>query len=149
MTATKTDRLAQWKAAKRHKVMLESGTEVEIEIPDLLKMIEAGEVPNKLLDQAAETQKVVADEDEKIDIPKLIEQYEFVRFIVAKTVVEPPMTEDDVRELPAEDVVMLMQFATRDRDMDALHRHIGGLHTNKDFRKFRGFPTELTDGTGL
>lgn len=147
--ATQKNSLDTWKASKRHKVMLPSGTEVEIEIPDLLKMIEAGEVPNKLLDAAAETQTVVADVDEKVDVPKLLEQYEFVRFIVAKTVVEPALEEADVRDLPAEDVAMLVQFATRDRDMDALHRHIGGLHTNATFRKFRSFPSLAEDGAGL
>jgi hypothetical protein len=57
---------------------------------------------------------------------------------VILTVVEPKITIDDVPELPYEDIEMLAELATRQRDLDAVGNHIGGLHEVEAFRTFRG-----------
>src|SRR5688572_20448247 len=104
--------LGKWKKAKRHEVTLASGTVVEIELPNLPALIKGGEIPNTLLDVAIAQQKL----DAEITPEQIKEQFVFYRFLVAKTVVSPEITEDDVEELPYEDVEMLVEFATRQRD---------------------------------
>lgn len=128
-------KLNKWKSRKRHTVMLPSGMEVDIELPDLVNMIAAGEVPNSLLQAASKqsTAQVEAEFD-----PKAFEsEAEFVRFILARTLKDPEVEPADVDEIPYEDKATLMEFVNRVRDTDILGRQIGGLHTNAEFRKFR------------
>lgn len=125
-----------WKAGKRHTITLASSAEVDIVLPNLIELLAGGEVPNELVQFATKTQKSI-DKGESVDIDQLKQSAAFVRFLVARTVVDPVVSEDEVPELPAEDVDMLLEFATRQRDLDALYHHIGGLHKQEDFRNFR------------
>ena len=137
--ATQTEKtskttLAGWKKAKRHAVTLPSGVQVQVEIPNLPALIKTGQIPNDLVDltiKAAQGDLIVSKE--------LIEQQaDFTSKLVALTVKEPEITEDDVADLPYEDCELIVEVATRQRDLDAEGHHIGGLEKSADFRKFRG-----------
>lgn len=133
-TAAKTKAtLAGWKKAKRHTVLLPSGFEAEIEIPNLPLMIKTGAIPNNLLDAA-----LGAIEQQAITPALIKEQSDFFELLVSTMVKEPVLTPEDVQEIPFEDVEMLVELGTRQRDVDAVGQHIGGLHTSKDWRVFRG-----------
>lgn len=135
--------LAAWKKAKVHTVTLPSGTTVRMQIPDLPSLIKSGEIPNSLVDAALGAVEGV----EKVDREFVEKQAEFTNKVVALSVVEPKLTEEDVASgvIPAEDKDMIAEIATRQRDLDALGHHIAGLHTNKDFRNFRGL-TDVSEG---
>lgn len=141
---TKTT-ITKWKSAAVHPVTLPSSTVVDIRIPNLPEMIESGEIPNDLIDVAIE----VAQGTRKVTSKDIKEQAEFYRHLVSKTVVNPKVTPEQVPEIPYEDTDMLVEIATRQRDVDALGHHIAGLHTNKDWRKFRGFESGFEGGEGL
>jgi hypothetical protein len=55
--------------------------------------------------------------------------------------VTPKITEDDIDDLPIEDVEMLAGFAMRTNDIDAIGHHLGGLETHRRFRELRGLLT--------
>jgi hypothetical protein len=129
---TKTN-IESWKSRKRHTVTLQSGAVVEIEIPNLPLLIKTGRIPNHLIEVAVKAQTATRITKEDVE-----DQYEFYRQLVALTVVEPELTADDVDSLPFEDVEMLVEFATRARDIDAVGHHLGGLETVDSFRDLRG-----------
>jgi hypothetical protein len=129
----------QWKKAKTHDVTLDSGAEVTIQIPQLAELLKAGDVPNHLVPFATSTAKQLKA-GEAIEKEQIDGAADFIRYLVAKTVVVPEITEADVPDLPGEDVDMLFEFATRQRDLDALGKHIAGLDLQKDFRTFRRLP---------
>jgi hypothetical protein len=126
--------LAQWKKAAVHTITLATGTVVDIKIPNLPELVSAGEFPNHLVDVAI----AVATGDTKITTKEVEAQAEFYRHLMSKTLVEPAVTPDEAREIPFEDVELLAALATRQRDVDALGKHIAGLDNNEDWRKFRG-----------
>lgn len=126
--------LAGWKKAKRHTVQLPSGFEVEVEIPNLPLMIKTGTIPNHLIDAA-----LGAIEQQQVTPELIKEQSDFFELLVSTMVAEPKLTVEDVREVPFEDVELLVELGTRQRDIDAVGNHIGGLHTSKEWRQFRGF----------
>lgn len=133
--ATKPTTLSQWKKNKRHTVTLPSSTVVEIEIPDLPNLVKAGSIPNDLVDIAisvAQGRKVTRDD--------IIQQADFYNKLAAMTVKSPEVTEAEFASdsLPFEDKEMLIEFATRQRDLDAVGHHLAGLEKSKDFRNFRG-----------
>lgn len=121
-----------WVKNKTHLVTLPSGTVVEITLPNMPALMRSGKIPNELMNAA-----VGADEDTQITPELLKEQAEFYNFLVAATVSAPAITEADVEDLPYEDVEMLVAFALRQRDVDAVYHHIGGLEKVKSFRDFR------------
>jgi hypothetical protein len=132
-TSKKTT-ITSWKAARKHEVTLSSGTQVVIELPNLPKYIQSGQIPNDLLEAA-----IGFSGGNKAITPELIkEQFEFMKFLVSKTVVEPAVTPDEVEDLPYEDVEMIVEIATRNRDLDAVGHHIAGLEKVDSFRRFRG-----------
>ena len=133
-TAKTKPTLAGWKKAKRHAVVLPSGFEVEIEVPNLPLMIKTGTIPNHLLDAA-----LGAIERQQVTTELIKEQADFFELLVSTMVVEPKLTVEEVREIPFEDVELLVEIGTRQRDVDAVGNHIGGLHTSKEWRQFRGF----------
>ncbi len=126
---------AQWKKNKQHKITLPSGTVVEIVLPNLQFLMKTGQIPNGLVELVT---KVQTTPDLTVTPEMMKEQYDFTRFVVARTVVAPKITEDDVDDLPAEDIEMVMDFAMRNRDVDILGHHLAGLETQADWRKFRG-----------
>jgi hypothetical protein len=140
------DSVDAWSANKRHVVTLPSGTTVAIEIPDLASMIRTGEIPNQLVSVAVDVangKKVTADD--------ITQQADFYDTLVAKTVVQPVVTTEQVRSgvIPSEDKEMLVELASRQRDFDARGHHVGGLETDAEFRTFRGLLPLDTFGSGL
>lgn len=125
----------QWKQANVHKgVTLPSGVIVEISIPSLPRMIKAGQVPNHLIDVAIEQGSA-----DKITKEVLEQTWDFTKFIVPQMIVSPKITEEDVEDLPALDLEMLISFASRTTDVDAVGHQLGGLETQDSFRNLRGF----------
>jgi hypothetical protein len=110
--------------------------EVEIEVPNLPVLVKTGQLPNDLVRDA-----LGAIQGGALTVDTIKEQADFYGKLVAITVKEPVVTEDDVvgdDPLPFEDIEMIVEIATRQRDMDAVGDHIGGLHTSKKWRTFRG-----------
>lgn len=132
---TKPASLSQWKKNKRHTVTLPSSTVVEIEIPDLPNLVKAGSIPNDLVDVAID----VAN-GKKVTREDVAKQADFYNKLAAMTVVAPEVSEEDFASssIPFEDKEMLVQFASRQIDIDAVGHHLGGLEKSRDFRIFRG-----------
>jgi hypothetical protein len=124
---------AAWVKAKVHTATLPSGTTVKLTIPSLPQLIKAGKIPNHLIDVA-----VQQAEAEKITKELMEQTWEFTEFLVPEMVIEPNITKEDVPSLPALDLEMLIQFASRITDMDAVGHQLGGLETQKAFRDHRG-----------
>lgn len=145
-TEPKPASLSEWKKATVHTVRLPSGMYVGMKVPDLAGLIEAGVIPQNLLDAAL---AVTGDDAEKKpDRDFIVKEKEFTDALVIASVVTPKITPADVDEIPFPDKVMLMEIATRQRDLDAEGNHIGGLDKSDKFRKFRGldqFDTTLED----
>lgn len=129
-----TSKSAWKKAAVHDDVTLPSGVIVSIKIPNLPELVTAGEFPNHLVDTAIS----VASGTTKVNSDHVKEQAEFHRHLVYKTVVEPALDLEDVKEIPTEDVELLVALATRQRDVDAVGRHIAGLDDSEEWRRFRG-----------
>lgn len=129
--------LAGWKKAASHLVALPSGVRVTIKLPDIPALIEAGHIPQNLLDAAITAAQTGGSAPTAESVK---EQREFVRKVVSHMLVAPKLAEPDVDELPAEDREMLMEMAMRQRDLDAEFNHIGGLHNSASFREARGLP---------
>lgn len=135
-TATqKAASLGAWKKAKRHTVTLPSATVVEIEIPDLPNLVKAGAIPNELVDVAIE-----AASGRKVTRDDIVKQADFYNKLCALTVVVPEVEESVFAngDIPFEDKEMLVEMATRQRDLDAVGHHLAGLEKSSDFRSFRG-----------
>lgn len=122
----------------RHYVTLPSSAVVGIEIPDLPELIASGDLPNDLVDIAVKIAQGGADVSEELTRDAITKQPEFYRFVVKLTVKEPAVNDELYDRLPFEDKEMIVALATRQRDIDALYQHIGGLHTSTRWRKFRG-----------
>ena len=136
-TKPKTATAAAWKKAKRHEgLTLPSGTVVSVELPNVPKMIKSGTLPNELLDAALEHQGV-----DKVTRDVIEQTWAYTCFIVPRTVVSPEVTEEDVPDLPAEDIEMIVNWAARTSDLDAVGHHLAGLEVQSDFRQFRGLLT--------
>lgn len=121
-----------WKKARRHTVTLPSGFDVDIEIPNLQAMVKTGQIPNHLIDAA-----IGAIEQDKVTPELIKEQADFYQMLVVAMVKEPQLEPEDFDDLPYEDIELLVELGTRQRDLDAVGAHIGGLHKSSDFRKFR------------
>lgn len=136
-----------WKKARTHTVKLPSGAEAVIEVPNLAVLVKTGYLPNELVQLAlgsVTSGKVTAD--------MIAEQPEFYAKIVTKTVKEPELTDEDVigeDPIPFEDIEMIVELATRQRDTDAIGHHLGGLHTVKEWRTFRGLDHLYEDLAGV
>lgn len=133
--ATQKKTANAWKAAAAHDVTLPSGTVVKIRIPNLPLLVKTGQLPNELVTEALST---ISDPDKKLTPEAIAQSADFYAKLLTVTVIEPEITEDDIPDIPFEDVEWLVELATRQRDQDALGHHIAGLHKNKDWRTFRG-----------
>lgn len=129
-----TSALSAWKKGAIHEITLTSGVNVKIRIPNLPELVSAGEFPNNLVETAIS----VATGDTKVTAEEVKAQAEFYRELISRTVVEPAVSTEDVKDLPFEDIELLASIATRQRDVDALGHHIAGLDKNEDWRRFRG-----------
>ncbi|CAB4183196.1 hypothetical protein UFOVP1328_37 [uncultured Caudovirales phage] len=146
MTSTTKTTKTSWKKAGIHEgVTLPSGTVVSIRLPNLSLMMKTGQIPNTLVEAAVKMQSLEASASPEITQEMIEQQWDYSSFLVAATVVEPAITQDEVAEIPTEDVEMLVEFATRQRDMDAAYRHIGGLDKLDSFRRFRGVDDSYED----
>lgn len=130
--ATPASTKTNWKKAGEHEVKLPSSTVVKIRLPNLPEMIRGGSFPNNLLPIAIKRVK-----EEEITADKISELADYHRFLVHTMVLSPPIELEDVPDLPSEDVDMLIAFANRERDTDAVGHHLSGLETDEQFRKFR------------
>lgn len=135
--------LAAWKGKKQHVVTLPSSAVVEIEVPDLPNMVASGQIPNSLVDVAVG----VASGNKRVTREDIQQQAEFFNKLAAITVTKPEVSEEDFAKglLPFEDKEMIVEFATRQRDMDAVGHHLGGLETVSTFRALRGLSSGLAD----
>lgn len=130
--------LAAWKKAKFHNILLPSGVRVEIQIPDLAALIAAGEIPQNLLDAALEAAGESGRKRKQPDKEFYERESEFTDRLVQIAVTKPKLTDDEVKDIPFEDKVLISEIATRRIDFDAEGSHIAGLDTSEKFRKFRG-----------
>jgi hypothetical protein len=142
---TKTT-LAAWKKNKRHTITLPSQTVVEIELPNIQLLLKTGQVPNPLVQLVT---RASTDPNFTLTPELLTQQWDFTSWVVARTVVNPTLKEEEVADLPVEDVEMITDFAMRNRDIDAVGHHLGGLETVNSFRRLRGFDVGGADGAGL
>lgn len=126
---------AAWKKAAQHDVLCPSGVTVGIRIPDLPALIETGEIPQHLLDAALGA--AGAQDPETPSKELIIKQREFTDLVTQITVVEPKLSDEDVKTIPYEDKDFIVAIATRQRDLDAEGKHIAGLDKSERFRRFR------------
>ena len=134
----KTTTAAAWKKAAIHEgILCPSGVRVDIKIPDLPALIEAGTIPQHLLEAAIGAAAPSAVDTPAADL--IAKEREFTDVLVSLTVVKPSITAEDARELPYEDKKMLVALAMRNIDYDAEGEVLGGLMTSEKFRRFRGF----------
>jgi len=144
-TAKRT--LEGWKQHKRHEVTLPSGYVIEMEIPNLPQMIKTGHIPNDLVKIATD----VLEGKVKITPEIIAEHQDFYRKLILMSVKEPALSEDDLDDIPFEDQELIVAIATRQTDMDAEYRQLGGLHKSKTFRSVRGiftFDSDVDDDEG-
>lgn len=143
---------AAWKKAKTHTVTLPSGVSVEIQIPDLAQMAKGGELDNDLLEAAVpdgeslgeDAQKTTLTPEEKRE--NLTKLANFHDWLVSVALVDPKLTPDEVGStVPTPDKEVIVELASRRRDMDAVGHHIGGLEVSSEFRKFRGLDPSGSD----
>ena len=143
MTTTPKTTKTSWKKAAVHEgVTLPSGTVVSIKLPNLSLMLKTGQIPNTLVAAAVAMHQSGGSAGPEVTQEMIEQQWDYASFLVAHTVVEPAITQDEVSEIPAEDIEMLVEFATRQRDIDAVFKHISGLDQLESFRRFR----DLTSG---
>ena len=136
---------SDWGQAAYPVVVLPSGATVKIRIPDLPALIETGEIPQHLLDAAL---GVAAKPNKTPSKDLIVQQREFTDCLVMQTVVEPELTEADLHPktgIPYPDKEMLVEIATRQRDLDAEGNHVGGLQKSERWRKFRGLDSLYSD----
>ena len=125
---------AAWKKSAVHTITCPSGAVIGIRIPNIPQLVESGQLPQHLLESA-----LGAANDAPTPTEDLIKQErEFTDFIVKTTVVEPEIKDVDLPEIPYEDKEFIVSIATRQRDLDAVGDHIGGLSASAKFRRFRG-----------
>lgn len=125
---------ANWKKAAVHTVTLESGFVCDIRLPDLPRLIEAGAIPQNLMDVAVDV--ATGRKTERPGPEILKQQREFTDLVVLKSVVSPEIGPEDLTEIPYEDKEMIVEFATRQRIFDAEGHHLAGLEASEDFRRF-------------
>lgn len=150
MTAEKasTKSKSGWIGAGVHKdITLPSGYRVDIKLPNLAALVKSGQLPNELLQVS---QKVAQASQAGDEIPDDLydKMQTFNEFLVSRTIVKPEITDADVSDLPAEDVEMVVGFATRRLDFDAVGHHLAGLEAVDSFRTFRGLDAGFSDILG-
>lgn len=139
-----------WQSAKVHTVTLPSGIKVDITIPDLAAMAKAGELDNDLIQYAIPSAKDIAEEPEELTTEQKKENLsklaDFHSWLVSITVVDPMLTPEEVPTVvPTPDKEVLVELASRRRDMDVVGHHIGGLEVSAEFRKFRELDSGESD----
>jgi len=139
--------VAAWEKNRTHKgVTLPSGTVVDIQLPDLPTLAKAGEIPNELLEAAGTLQKAIDEGDRSdVTVETLANIATFMEFLLPQMILKPKITTEDVGKLPPEDKELLVAFAQRARDIDAVGRHLAGLEQLAEWRRFRGWEPSASD----
>lgn len=138
--------VSAWKRAATHYPLCPSGVRVGIRLPDLAEMVEAGEIPNDLVEVAL---GVASGENKTPSVELIKQQYEFTKLLVQRTVIEPKISDADYADIPFEDKDFLVSLATRQRDVDAEGEHLAGLNKSERFRRFRRIGEFSEDVEGL
>jgi hypothetical protein len=146
MTEQTAVTLDGWVEAATHYPLLPSGVRVGIRIPDLAALVEAGEIPQHLMDVALAF--AGGGNPPKPSKELIAKQKEFTDKLVQITVVEPELPDDLLPKIPYEDKEFLVAIATRTRDLDAEGEHLAGLTTSEKFRRFRGLGEFVPDVEG-
>jgi len=122
---------------------------VDIQIPDLAELAKSGQLDNELIQYAipdapaADAPEEPSVEEKKANLTKLAN---FHDWLVSITVVSPKLTPEEVADVvPTTDKEVLIEFATRRRDIDVVGHHLGGLEGSAEFRKFRGIDSGESD----
>lgn len=135
---TKPVTTAAWKKSAFHTIRCHSGAYVTIRIPDLPALIEAGDIPQNLLDVALKVAGgQLAGEQQAPSLDLISQSKAFTDVVVLKSVTEPKITEADLPDIPYEDKQLIVEIATRQRDVDAEGHYLAGLETSEKFRRFR------------
>lgn len=132
----KPSSLAGWKKVSVHTVTLPSSAVVQIKIPDLPALMAAGQIPQTLLEAALAAAGADPEPNKKPTQEDLQREKQFRDVLVQITVVEPKLSDSDIELIPAQDKAMIVEFALRQRDFDAVGDHIGGLTKSEKFRRF-------------
>lgn len=139
------------KAAIHEGVTLPSGVKVAIRLPNIGQMIHAGTIPNELVAAALKQQPQPGqDEAPPLTEEDLKADWEFVEWVVPQTLYDPKITQEDVVDIDPLDLTMIANFASRRIDIDAVGHQLGGLETQKSFRRHRGiftFDEDLADAS--
>jgi FtsP/CotA-like multicopper oxidase with cupredoxin domain len=126
----------EWVNRGTHSVELPTGVWVRIRFADLATLVAAQRVPDTLRRVASETflrnvRIETGEEENPVDLDKLGELYELNMWLVSQMLVEPTLTADQVKLLPAEDIDLLIDLAMRERDTDARGRRLGVAPLNQ------------------
>ena len=140
-----------WAKRGEHTVTLPSATEVTIRLPSLPSLAKAGAIPNDLL--AYITPKAKAADEGQEPTPEitqetLMNEVAWRDFIISRMCVSPTVAPEEVSSLPEEDIVMLSEFALRQRDTDAIGHQLGGLEVTEEWRRFRDQQSALASLLG-
>lgn len=136
VAAMKTKNKTEWKKKAVHSnVVLPSGAVISVKVPNIAALAQSGEIPNELVDIATATSNMASPEDIPADALEKLAKLQ--NYLIALTVVEPSITEDDVKDLPAEDIPFITDIAYRQRDIDAVGRSIAGLDRVGKYARFR------------
>lgn len=140
MATQKVTTAAEWGGTDKkdgagvHYPLLPSGVRVKLRLPDLAELIASDQLPNDLVDIAIK----VAQNDKAVNLEAIKSQPAFYKFIIQHSVLAPEVTDALYPKLPVEDKEMIVALATRQTDLDAEYKHIGGLEKSERWRKFRG-----------
>lgn len=136
-TKAPSAKVKNWQKLAVHEgITLPSGTKVSIKVPNLPEMLRNGDVPNALVKYAQDASQELASVTEDFDMEKVKDATDFLRWLVVATVPEPELALEDVPALPAEDVDMIVEFAMRQRVVDAVGHHLAGLENLDAWRRF-------------
>jgi hypothetical protein len=138
--------VSRWKKlGKPQEVTLHSGMRIKIKVPDVPEMLRAGEVPNELIAAVNEARDDVSPSG--FDMEKVKDATDYMRWLVSVTVVEidegdgnfvaANLEPDDVPSLPVHDRDMILEFALRQRDRDAVGHQLYGMEKVSAWARFR------------
>lgn len=122
--------LDAWLSLGVHRVTLPTGAVVRLRLPDLSTLVARRMVPDELrsIAQQAFLRDVkleTGNPEAPLAEDKLAELYDLNCWLVSDMLVEPSISPDQVRLLPAEDLEWLILLAQRDVDTDALGVRLG------------------------
>lgn len=177
--ASKPSGLAGWKQKAVHRVTLPSGMQVTMRLPNLAALIKGDALPSRLRDAAmAEVQRRLTGQMPMLsetagngdggppgllltedDVERMLDLYEF---LILTAVIDPKLEPEDLGDdgIPEEDKEMLIEIATRERDVDARGVPLGVVPLSAWDRFLYGYEcspgcqacaakrAELSDGDG-